>query len=209
MLDKHTSEYWKNIEEDSVITLSDEQALTQSLSSGEGVEGINYYVKNIMTLSLNKDIIWKFFIIRDEVDEQELWLLAKIVDEDVEVKTYFEVPEFESGTRKDLIENDYCWLFQEPDNHNDFKYDHLKFSKDIIITSETGTEIAYKQKSQGELFGRFENTVFGIIEYKTEAETDNKELLLLEIGDGEDGGFVRMLLGNNLNLAEIDVLNAK
>lgn len=209
MLDKHTSDYWKNIEEDSVITLKDEQALEQSLSSGEGVEGIDYYVSKVLTLSLNQDIIWKFFILRDSLNEQELWLLAKIVEKDVEVKIYFEVPEFESGSRKDLIDNDYHWLFKEPQDTNNFKYDDLKYSKDIIITSNKGEEVVYKQKKQGELFGKFEDSVFGIVEYDTEQEIENKEILILEIGDGEEGGFVRMLLGNNLNLAEIDVLNSK
>ena len=78
-------------------------------------------------------------------------------------------------------------------------------------------DIRYVQKPQGELqgtcledpvpSGETAPLVATIVEYVTDQECDNPELLVTEIGAADDeGGSITLLEGGPVNLAEVDII---
>jgi len=219
MYEKDIPEFWLNLKPESIVTILDAQAIKDSMDAGEGTKGIDYVVKYIFKIKHVQGLAeWLLFNL--EGTEQDLWLMVKIVDKKMSLRVYYEPPEFESGNREDMIEREEFWLFNEPENPDNFECNDLSYAIDIeqtIQTSEGEQELAFNQKSQGEMSGTctclplksgMEKTFATLVEYIAEQKCENPELLIFELGpeDSKDGGLIRMMLGAELNFNDIDVL---
>ena len=213
MDNKESAQYWRNIKPHSIITLRDEQGIEDSLEKEGSVKGVDYEVNSIQRIMENNSLAeWLFFNLADK--DQNVWLMVKIVDEQISLKVYFEVDEFEQGNRKDIIEREDLWLFEKPEDLEHFDYNDLKYALEIIQPTDKG-KIIFRQKGQGELFGTctqnpvqsgMEEIFTTIVEYDTVDDCDNPELLILELGDNKEGGVITLMLGTEINLNEVEVM---
>ncbi len=221
--DEHATGYWHALTVDSIITLSDKQAISDSIEEGRGAVPRDYTVQEVWTLQEQHDqATWKLCHIADE--KQALWFLAKLVGNDLDLRIYFDLPtaQYQPGNRRDLVTRGDLWLFQQPANPDHFTYDELHFTTEITGPAADGQQPpVFRMKGQGELSGLL--TIDGgtarqefatIVEYAADDGADNPELLLLEVGgldlhSGEpcpDGGLITLLQGTPLGENEVEVL---
>lgn len=223
MNDKTSPDFWRSIKADSTITLSDQQAITDSIERGTGVAGIDYIVESIWKIrEMNGLAEWLLFKLDEE--DQELWLVVKIVDQHLNLLVFFEPDEFIPDNRRDVVERGDTWLFEEPEDNENFEFDALQFVSEIEWSVQTGEngetfdqELLYRMKQQGVLYGHcthdpvqagIKRILTSVIEYATDSDYENPELMLLELGgeNSSDGGLITMLVGNSINMDEVDVL---
>lgn len=217
--DKRDPAYWRAIKPDSTLTLTDDQALRES------VDGEDYLVKQVIKIR-EKDRVceWILFELEGQGDTPDTVLMAKLVDKEVEIRVFFESESFGSGNRNDMIDQDNLFLFQLPEDPDDFTCEELEYAKHIgwdfadgeasdaegeihvdynVKIGEMQGDVSYDpyESGQGELLAT-------VVEFDTGDETTCPELLILEIGhpDNEEGGLIRLLFGNNIKPTEVDVL---
>jgi len=153
-------------------------------------------------------------------DEQDIWLVVRIVDHDINLLVCFEPEEFQPGNRKDAIDLEQAWIFEEPDDIDNFKYDDLKFIPEIIwevMEDDEEKDAVFKMKRTGVMYGscvyRPESSGLGrmmaaVVEYRTDTKFENPDLFLFELGgeNSSEGGLITMLIGCSINHSEIEVL---
>lgn len=241
-------EFWLGIRQGDSIVLSDRQAIEESLRRDQGADGMTYLVKSTTHVrELSSLCQWIFLELDD--DQQDVRLLVKIVDQEIDLLVIFPVDGFEPGNREDMIDREEFWLFQEPEDTEDFDLTTLEYTKGIDWDAPCDDSIGdgiisttYAQKAQGELHGQVfcypEESGIGdqiatIIEYTTDDEVDNPELLIIEVGevgtitievdeeeDAEDvdettteseakGGYIEVFFGTPIRDNEVAVLTVK
>jgi len=105
----------------------------------------------------------------------------------------------EPGNRKDLIEAGCGWLFEDhpeevTEGVNDIEY------------ADTITSDATFRKKIHTFFGESDGQLASLTEWNTEEEVENPEITALEIGDTEDGGFIRVFFGCIVKKSEIEIM---
>ena len=222
MEDKFSPAFWRSLKSESIVTLTDEQAIHDSMEAGDGVAGIDYVVGQTLHVREMNDLA-EWLLLDLQGNDQDLVLMVKIVDREMAVRIYYEPAEFEPADRAQLLNREEYWLFQGPDEPDDSAPSDLAFTFDIIHSVEIGgedRELTFRQKAQGEMHGECTpkppmsgvDTMFAtIVEYSTTDDVENPEMLIFEVGDpdNKDGGIVRLMLGADVNLSEVDVLPAK
>jgi len=217
--DKRDPAYWRAIKPDTTLTLTDEQALRESIS------GQNYLVKQVIRLKEKSGICeWIMLAIEGLDGAPDSWLMIKIVDQELDLRVYFESEDFESGNREDLVENEELWMFQEPETDEDGEYEleDLQYAKHVgwdfpgdeegdddihvdynVKVGELQASVAYDPYESGE-----RELLATVVEFDTSDETTCPEMLLLEIGhpENDEGGLIRMFFGNSIKPTEADVL---
>ena len=229
MSDKNTPEFWRDIKPGSTITLSDEQSINESISQNLGVKGLDFVVESVLKIRHDEGLAeWYFYNLGDE--HQEVYLVAKLVGEHVDLGVYFEPDEFPPGNRKDLVMRGDTWIFEEPEDIEDFLFDELKYNHELIMSldvNNTGSQneedlvdVYFSMKHQGVQYGSsfhvpdhsgIGRIIASVAEYSTDSAYENPAVMLLEIGGekSEDGGLVSMLSGCSINLSEVDVLKSQ
>jgi len=221
-----TPAFWSGLTTGSVVILTDPQALADSAKEGRGAVGREYTVEEVRSIREQHGLAtWQLFRLREI--QQDLWLLAKIVDQFVDLRIYFQLPdeEFKPGNRKDMVDRGNLWLFQQPANPEHFAYSELEYTTEIQGPSEPGQPpVCYQMKDQGVMAGTM--TTFSgnapagkmftmLAEYQATGDCENPELLLLEMGgidpnapDNCDdlGGLIILLQGSPITENEIEVL---
>jgi hypothetical protein len=211
--------FWQDVKPGSVVVLSDEQALLEAVRQGlDGEGGLNYDVERVLRLKeLNGLADWVLLQLKGA---DEVWLMVKSVGSDVDLRVYFEVPEFRAGNRADMIAQEMYWLFEDPGP--DWRQDYTALAFADTITMDQGHEdgnavtICYRRKLFGQLFaGCHEQPVppddemypAVVVEYQTSDATDNQEMVILELGGekSEEGGYIMMMLGCPVNPLEVKV----
>lgn len=199
------------------IKISDGQAIEESLNKENDADGVEYLVKSTKTFK-SGPIEWLFIQLEKKGDEQ-LYVMVKMVNDDFEIRVYFEDPSFKQGNRHDMLDNEMFWLFQEPKNMEEFNENPRAYMNKLNYTmtlgrTENGKDLAFILKDQGEIYCKHKGSLVTIVEYKTDQECDNPELILLEEGDsGSDrtkkddgsGGYITLLVGATINPEEIEV----
>lgn len=218
MLNIDNKDFWKGIKPGSTITLKDKQAIEDSMEKGNGMKGMDYMVKAVHRLKeLNNLAQWTLFLLDDP--EDIIWVMVKSVDEEIDLRVYFEHPQFEPGNRKDMINQENLWLFMEPDNPSNFQFNDLIFTDRIEIEDENEGTLIYGQKGEKEMHCACESSltpqegnksIATLVEYQAKKDCENPELLIFELGgeQGSEGGLIRLMLGCSLRPTEIDVLEA-
>lgn len=218
MLDIYDKKFWEGIHPGSTITLKDKQAIEDSMQRGTGMKGLDFTVRNAIQITeLNNLAKWFLFMLDDP--EDTIWIMVKFVDDELDLRVYFEHPQFMPGNRKDMIDQENYWLFMEPENPENFSMDDLKFSDHIEIVEDDGEALIYREKGFKEMHctceilpvqSKIKKKVATLVEYQTKQVCENPELLLFELGgqDSAEGGLIRLLLGCTLGPTEIDILQS-
>lgn len=191
---KHDPEFWQAVRPGDIIALTDEQAIQDSLEKGLGAEGMQYEVKRVTRIrELNELCEWLLF---DLDSEEELRLMVKIVDNEIDIRIYFAAEEFRAGDRVDMLEQDCYWLFKEPEDPDNFDPVELQFTEELewsVPLDNDGVvdNVLFQQKGFGELFGKvtitpaesgMDNLVASVVELVTNEDVPNPELLIMETG---------------------------
>lgn len=213
--------FWTQVGPGSIITLKDEQALEDSQRKGRGLSPMDYQVKEARTIDVSNGLgALRMFHLDDT--EQSIWFVAKIVDQDIDLRVYFEPPEseFAPGNRRDMLDRGDLWLFQEPANPNNYRPKDLRFTLEIVqsVQQDGGTkQVTYEAKGD-ELYGEMtvepkqsgmsDQVMVTVVEYRATEPTENPEALIIETGgeNTDDGGLISLMLGSPIRFSEVDVL---
>ena len=215
------AESWREVQPGFVVKLSDNIVRNANYVAGKGDKVDVYTVSLVRRITQRESHIeWLFF--RLEENDHPLWLLAKIIDQKVTLAVLAEPQDLISGNRQELINRQEYWLFQEPNDPDHIVYDELDFATEIywVIDNPNGSpntkDITYRMKEQGVLYGlathipplfTAEPVVGVVIEYSTEDDPDNPEVVIMEIGgeEGEYGGKITVLFGAPILSVDVQV----
>ena len=226
----NTPAFWRNVKKDDIITLTDTQTIEELMEqkSDDITKGIDFTVIRVFQFKDNQGLIeFRFFEI--QTGDYTWHLLAKMVDEIVELRVYCVPEEFENGDRDKVVADGNQWIFQEPKNVDDFEVNTLEYTRNFDNTDSEGNVTEFEIQDQGEIYGEFmdlsnkdEPTFAALVEYSTESKCDNPYALILEIGgmnvpeqENEDdevepqfvGGFVMFMEGCKINFTDVEVMN--
>ncbi|MCK5804687.1 MAG: hypothetical protein KAI66_17750 [Lentisphaeria bacterium] len=223
---KESTEFWHKLKVGAIAVLEDEQAVAESMASGAGAYGLQYTMERKLIVRQDDGLAeWLLF---ELVGEDRLWLMVKVVGSMLDLRLYFEQPDvFPAGSRADILRREDYWLFEEPEDPDDFEASDLEFALEIPWElEEEGEEfeVVYGLKPQGVLYGEAreepqpegmpEAFFAAVAEYQTPDECENPEILVLELGGVEldteevlpQGGFVQLLFGCPIAASDIDIL---
>lgn len=203
---KNTKKFWNNIKVGDIIGLQDKQEIEAQIEDGNQLGETDYEVKYIRTFSAEGDhgILATYLLIEIENSEKDenLFLSVKLVDNEISLKIFYEVQEFEPGDRYDAINRGDEWIFEEPEETDNFRYSDLEYASTIIRDIDEN-EISFTKLPQGDLHGSCisipEESGVGdifvtLVEYSTDSECDNPYLMIieeeeLEIDKGDDWDY--------------------
>jgi hypothetical protein len=212
--------FWEDIKPGSVLVLNDVQAMMEAVKRGLDADGgINYEIKRILRLKeLNNLAGWTLLKL-EGVDE--VWFMLKMGGQEIDLRIYFEVPEFEPGNRADMIAKEMYWLFEDPGPDWQSNYNELRYSASVNIDQNPGdnspaSRTTYQQKPFGVMYARCseepkqaasDDYLATIVEYATTDKAENPEMLFLELGgeDRREGGYIMMMLGCAVSASDVRV----
>ena len=192
-----------------IVNLSDEDSLKLSMSEGKGVTPKEYIIQKITKVKDSRGLAsWELL----HLNENDIIMIKKVDHNfDVYFHTYTGLP---TGNRKQQIDAGFNWLFQAPENENDYHIIDLKYSTDVIETKSTGESVKYDIKPQGELsgFATIDPALSGvgelvgtIVEY---ANADGRQALITEIWElnNLDGGLITLYSGKQIPAKDVDFI---
>jgi hypothetical protein len=214
--------FWLQLGRGKTVILKDVLATEASIEEGDGISGLDYTVSSIKQFDHEDGFaIWRFFEMHRR--EEVLYLMAKLVDEDVSLVVYFETEDIEPDSRLGMLDNGMDFLFEE-DEEGDTAPGHLSFVGEIFQERDDGT-VVYAKKPQGELYGLIttepresgcdEKMTGTIVEYVADLDEEgnapeNPEFLIFEEANEDaadlEGGYVRCFLGSPIEQFDISVI---
>ncbi len=163
-----------------------------------------------------KDNLGKYVLLKMIEKEGMFYILAKIIDQNIDVRIYNEMGWLGVGDRADLLDKGHLFLFCKPEDDNTPPVD-FDMAKSFNLTID-GKDIPFDQKYV--MYGEAheypptlkKNKLFTqVTEYSTTASVANPELMFIEICRLNDfgetppnGGLVLPLEGYNINNDDID-----
>ena len=212
---KSSPDFWKKVRVGDMVTLQGTQVIEDSMEENQSMCMTDRKVEKIQTVQEGDGLAtWILFDISNQ-DELDTRLVAKLVGEDVTLSLVTEVDEFYPDTKQNLLKEECDWMFEQPEEE-DFGLNDIDFSQIIIQEDvDSGDTFEFTQKSQGTLYGESkydpEEEYNGIFTSITEYSCDDKnndisELIIIEEGeDEEEGGFITILAGNQLEPSEVEI----
>jgi len=207
---------WLQFPPGSFITLSDNQSMEDSQKRGEGFHGIRFAVESTIVADDTEGFgAWVMVQLND--NHQRLMLVVKAVDNALDHRIYYANEDFHPARREEVVRRGDTWLFEAPEDANNFEAADLRYAAEIVQTLGERV-VTYVRKDQGERHANATETpnplgltqqIATIVEYATSDATDNPELLVLEIGAASRRtGEITLYLGCPIRESEIDILKA-
>jgi hypothetical protein len=220
-LNLRSVEFWRRLRPGSTVILKDEQTLQDMIESGEALAtGRDYQVEEVWRVSEKRGVAeWQCFRIRSPKDEDATWLVIKSAGEELSAGVYFEADGFESGNRRDILNQNHFWVFNEPRDPNQYQVLELEFAShlyfNVDLQGET-REVEFAKLGNLEFHGRvsvdpavqnMDRFVGTVAEYETMLPVPNPKVMFLEAGlPDSNGGLVRMLQGAEIGLNDVEAL---
>ena len=212
--------YWQDVEPGDLLTLKNEQTIELLMESGRDhfASGVDLRVRTVHDLvERNQLLSWHWYELESfhAGGREHNWsVFVKRVDQDFDLRITFEPPDFPMGDREQQIAWENYWLFNEPANPDHFNPGDLEFV-DELPQEIHGKVTVYKKKPQGSLYAEMRTVpkprgvkqpeLVQVVEYLTEQDHPNPELILLEIGDHPRGGFIRLFQGTNVQANDLEL----
>ena len=218
-------EFWRRLPVGSSVELRDFQALEEAHRSGTGSGGLNYEVtvrRHYTFRSAGGGVVAEYLLF-DIADAETTYVLAAVLSgPHPELRIYYRPDGFQPGSRAELIDQGFAWLFLEPPDPDSYIPYELDFARhpDIppIRDGDEEKQLQFGAVTHGPLYGDYRDEQAGrqvpalVMEYRTEQPASNPLLLVLEEG-GLDaagdpvpaGGFVTLLLGSPIDLSQMEV----
>jgi len=207
---------WLHFPPGSFVTLSDSQSMEDSQKRGEGFQGIRFAVESVL-IADDTEGFGSWVMLRLNDNHQRLLLLIKAVDSALDYRLYYANEDFHPARREEVVRRGDTWLFEAPEDPNNFEPADLRYTAEIVQTVGDRV-ITYARKDQGERHAKvtetpnplgFTDQIATLTEYATSDATENPELMVLEIGAASrQTGEVTLYLGCPIRETEIDVLKA-
>ena len=188
----------------SVLVLRDENTIQKALEDKipNALEGLNWTIKDVKNYKEEDNICYWTII---SFSDSEKIVFLKTVEDEQDIKV-LEAPEwFISGTRSDMLDNEWMFFFKEPADVMNFIPSDLEFS-DFFEDSDYGM---MHEKHNG-MHGTFSGRPFTIHEYSS--ESGNQSIILEEGGldaDNEileEGGLISYFVGYDIHESDIEIL---
>ena len=210
------------------VVMTDEQTIKDLMEDGaaDAMDGLQLEVHRVRHIRESEGLA-DWYLARLTGYKIPLILMAKIVDEEMDLRIYYQPDDIESGSRQDQIDGGNAWLFDMPPEDEEF----APFELDMIpMFNQEVDDVGQVQFAikGGTLHGELRTypipggvpqpQFVSITEYAAEAEhyarVENPELVVLEIGgldeDGDpfhEGGLVRVLQGANINPNDLSLMS--
>lgn len=121
-------------------------------------------------------------------DGDSLWLVANFfLDGSVELKLFAYPSDFRPGTREIILADERQWLYQEPQNVDNFEASELEYASEFEILGDDGNPVLYRLVE--EVHGEWLNTAsidapefVILVEYKSQAPCSKPDVFVVEIG---------------------------
>jgi len=215
--DDSVVDFWKGVTPGSTVLLSDEESIQDNIKNGNGATPQSYVVKSVQTIKEARGLgQWLAFSL--DGTQGELLLVAKITDSDLSLRVYYPSPDIAAGSRKKYIADGNDWLFQAPEDPDNYKPENLLLTAEIVQTTD-GETITYVKKDdtyQAEVTespaksGSEQVKRALVTEYGATTQTQNPELMVLEVGskNDESKSFITIYIGVNIRSSEVNALRA-
>lgn len=206
--------YWNAIAPGSFITLTDKQSLEDSQKAGNGLNGMKYTVERV-SMAKDKSGFGQWVFLTLDEPKQPLLLMVKAVDNEIDYRIYYASEDFKRASRDAVIARGDKWLFEPPATENNFEPGDLKYAAEIEFAIGD-TKTTYGRNDQGERHATLRenpprsgmtNLLATIVEYSTDDQADNPNLLITEIGGAtRKTGEVTLYLGCPIRTSEINII---
>lgn len=193
----------------SLVKLSDQQTIQEEMDKKNYVGSVDATVVEVteyseqngnLKISVAKLDRENNYVVTVEAADGEFYSVLAFVPD------AFNINGFPGGNRIDLLNNDFHWLFDDPEDQ-DYIANELAFAKQM--TNQRDGEEAVFSPLHDTLYGTSsENKLFAFAHYRSDRPWDNTECFILEHGDLEEeaGGYITFLQGTILNDGELEVL---
>ncbi len=220
-LNLHSVAFWQHLHPGSTVILKDEQTLQDMIESGEALAtGRDYQVEEVWRIRESRGVAdWQFFRIRSPKDEDATWLLIKSAGEELSAGIFFEADGFQPGNRRDILNQDHFWVFNEPRDPDNYQVLDLEFASHLYFNVDLDgevREVEFAKLGNMEFHGKAipdpavrdsELMVGTVAEYETMLPVPNPKVVFFEAGlPGNEGGLVRMLQGASIRISDMEVL---
>ncbi len=217
MLEESTVGFWRSVRPGSLATLSDAQTIIARMKQNKGVSPESYEITEVLSVKqVNNFAEWLFF----RLGTSDLQLVAKIVDKNLSLSVLRSAPGWEPSTRKECVDSETLFMFNQPDNPDNFEYDELKYVDEMPENDPevNGSEnTMFYRKPQGELLGKavvipaqsgVDRQLATIVEYVAEPNKGyvDTEFMILEIGSKANDGVIRFLVGRPIASVDVNVM---
>jgi hypothetical protein len=210
-----TVEYWENIRPGTIVQLSDTQTLLASMGT-DRLQTESFTILSIMRCEELSDLCMFYICHMSSLEGEELHLVVKIVEDQVDIGIFFPISGIEPDNREGLIDDQEAfWLFQEPEDPENLDPLDLRFTTSFSLEMSNEYdgefEVEYFQTDIGPLQTRatytpaqpgIEDHLATIVEFWSETDkTENTRGLILEVGeeDNDQGGLVTVYIGDFLS----------
>ncbi len=196
------------------VEVSSAEAINASRLAKLGLKPLDYVVQRTATLThaLAK---WTIIYLGSPVNAVGKINPAVLVIQDVDGQKaayLYEDSGLASLNRASHVEAGNFFLFQQPEDENNFKFNDLKLTLNIHEDKDTGEAVDYTivaneftgQISENPQRSGLSNLMGTIANYVSK---DGRRAMLLEIGeaDNSNGGLINLYTGYELKLSEIKV----
>jgi len=210
---------WKNLKIGDKILLKDPD---RKYNVEDNTEYITRRIEKIQTIQESDDLVtWIILYLMDDVID-DLRVIIKIVDNDVEFMTVYDTVICNGITRSELISQNVTWMFDlnlskdENININDLKFiDHITYSNHDENEDENEFEYEYNKISYDTMYAESaylpDSTMDGIFTSVTEYICDDVKapfnyVIIIEEGENEDdGGHISIFTGFIMNEFDIKI----
>ena len=227
MLDKNDPKTWRDtVKVGDILTLTDEQTLADLMDekAANALRGLDLTIvekERIKQQDGDFEFIWfELEGYKSEGRDVPLWLAVKIAKgaRDLDLRIYFQPDDFEAGGREDVIDAGNHWLFEPPEDEDDFILGELEHASTINNDDEEAGKVVFEAKTPtvfGECWraSETEPIFISITEYLANKACKNPECITIEYGgldeDGnqsDEGGFVVFRQGETTDANSIDIM---
>jgi len=173
------------------------------------------------TEKLQVDTIWRiieaggsaeYILVNLDLDNQ--FVLVRIIGKRITVYALRIDPTFSMGDRQDMIDRDNFWIFEPPEDKDNYDLLNLRFTEAL---DPMDVEFVWRRNSVGEIEGPCEqlpsNGTENLLATLTQYHCDDNmcptpDIVVLEIGDARSsrGGTIQILHGEKINPESVSIL---
>lgn len=202
---------WKSVKLGATVALSDSGSIAISKKQTGNLSPLDMTVQSIGVLHDGNGLSDWVFITLVSISEK-LMLCVQVVDEESDFFLY-SPSELSVKNRSENIVSENLWLFDEPDDPNNFRPLDLVYAFKFTEHPESGGEIEHLKKEMGDRTGQYSLTppLSGLNQlvatYVPYSSKDGNQACILEIGEinNENGGAIQLFSGTQIKETEVEI----
>ncbi len=223
LFDPMSPDSWRKLRLKSTVTLRDEQTIQEMLDAGDAdvSVGRDYFVDSIISVrEMSGAAQWLRLELDSVREDDRIWLGVKIAGDELTLSVFFSADGMDPGNRRDMLEREFYWLFEEPKDPDKFRHAELAYANRLqlpVMVGDEEREVDFDKLGGIEHHGKvlfhppqegMSEMMATVVEYQTTADVPNSRIQIIEIGrpENEYGGNIEFLQGTDIRTPEVDVL---